>query len=80
MLARFFEFVRRHSHYYWLHWNMRDINYGFAALSQGRYTARQHKSPSVVRLISHYRPVRVQRGRHAGLTVNCCPIRVAEGA
>lgn len=32
MLRRFFEFVGRHSHFYWLHWNMRDINYGFAAL------------------------------------------------
>ena len=32
MLSRFFEFARRHSGYRWLHWNMRDINYGFAAL------------------------------------------------
>jgi len=32
MLRRFFDFVRRHSQFYWLHWNMRDINYGFAAL------------------------------------------------
>jgi hypothetical protein len=32
MLRRFSEFVRRHSHFYWVHWNMRDINYGFPAL------------------------------------------------
>lgn len=32
MLRRFFDFARRHSGYSWLHWNMRDINYGFAAL------------------------------------------------
>lgn len=32
MLHRFFDLVGRHSHFHWLHWNMRDINYGFAAL------------------------------------------------
>jgi len=32
MLKEFFEFVDRHMHCHWLHWNMRDINYGFAAL------------------------------------------------
>lgn len=32
MLEEFFDFVRTHSGYKWLHWNMRDINYGFHAL------------------------------------------------
>ena len=32
LLERFFRFVSRHSQHHWLHWNMRDINYGFAAL------------------------------------------------
>lgn len=32
MLAEFFEFTSNHTGYWWLHWNMRDINYGFAAI------------------------------------------------
>jgi hypothetical protein len=32
MLDRFFEFVRMRQHCNWVHWNMRDANYGFAAL------------------------------------------------
>ncbi|NEZ02809.1 hypothetical protein G4Y73_01435 [Wenzhouxiangella sp. XN201] len=32
MLAEFFDFARTHQHFNWIHWNMRDINYGFAAL------------------------------------------------
>lgn len=32
MLSEFFEFVRSHQHFNWVHWNMRDINYGFAAV------------------------------------------------
>lgn len=32
MLDEFFEFVRSRQHYSWVHWNMRDINYGFAAI------------------------------------------------
>lgn len=32
MLEEFFEFVRSHQHFNWVHWNMRDINYGFAAI------------------------------------------------
>ena len=32
MLRRFFDFARRHSGYRWVHWNMRDINFGFPAL------------------------------------------------
>ena len=33
MLDEFYDFVDRHKHCSWLHWNMRDINYGFAALA-----------------------------------------------
>jgi hypothetical protein len=32
MLDRFYEFVQSRQHYSWIHWNMRDVNYGFAAL------------------------------------------------
>tara|TARA_R110002020_G_scaffold224690_1_gene434508 strand:+ start:259 stop:1053 length:795 start_codon:yes stop_codon:yes gene_type:complete len=32
MLTEFFKFVEEHKDYNWIHWNMRDINYGFEAL------------------------------------------------
>lgn len=32
MLSDFFNFAERHDRYFWIHWNMRDINYGFPAL------------------------------------------------
>ncbi|MEA9653318.1 hypothetical protein ABFU65_20120 [Xanthomonas campestris pv. raphani] len=32
MLDEFFSFVRSNQHCNWLHWNMRDINYGFQAI------------------------------------------------
>lgn len=32
MLNEFFEYAKTHQRSQWLHWNMRDINYGFAAL------------------------------------------------
>jgi hypothetical protein len=32
MLDRYFEFVHTRQHYSWIHWNMRDANYGFAAI------------------------------------------------
>ncbi len=32
MLDEFFSFAATHTHCTWLHWNMRDINYGFQAL------------------------------------------------
>lgn len=37
MLDLFFEFIRAHSGHKWIHWNMRDINFGFFALEH-RYT------------------------------------------
>ena len=33
MLDQFYDYVRSHSGYTWLHWNMRDINYGFRAIA-----------------------------------------------
>ena len=33
MLDEFYEYVRTHSGFTWLHWNMRDINYGFPAIA-----------------------------------------------
>lgn len=32
MLKEFFQFLTQHKTYDWVHWNMRDINYGFPAL------------------------------------------------
>lgn len=32
LLVGFFEFIKRRSGHRWVHWNMRDINYGFIAL------------------------------------------------
>lgn len=33
MLDEFYDYVRRHGSHTWLHWNMRDINYGFPAIA-----------------------------------------------
>lgn len=32
MLTEYFEYVRTHPHCSFIHWNMRDVNYGFAAI------------------------------------------------
>jgi hypothetical protein len=32
MLAEYFDFLQKHSGYTYIHWNMRDINYGFPAI------------------------------------------------
>jgi hypothetical protein len=32
MLVRFYEFLKTHRKYRWVHWNMRDINFGFQAI------------------------------------------------
>ena len=37
MLREYFEYVNIHKEYYWIHWNMRDINYGFKAIEH-RYS------------------------------------------
>ncbi|OLO25324.1 hypothetical protein BTR23_24880 [Alkalihalophilus pseudofirmus] len=36
MLKEFFQFVKKHKSYNWIHWNMRDLNYGFEAI-ENRY-------------------------------------------
>lgn len=33
MLDEFYDYVKRHESCIWLHWNMRDINYGFPAIA-----------------------------------------------
>lgn len=33
MLQDFYDFVEQHGRHIWLHWNMRDINYGFPAIA-----------------------------------------------
>lgn len=38
MLTHYFDFVQRHEQYKWIHWNMRDSNYGFYAI-ENRYKA-----------------------------------------
>lgn len=38
MLKEFFEYAKTHIRSHWLHWNMRDINYGFAALEHRAQT------------------------------------------
>ena len=37
MLDEFFEYAKEHQNYVWIHWNMRDINYGFRAIEH-RYS------------------------------------------
>lgn len=40
MLDEFYDYVHRHGSHIWLHWNMRDINYGFPAIAH-RYKVLQ---------------------------------------
>lgn len=42
MLKEFYEFMEKHKSYDWVHWNMRDINYGFPALEH-RYRVLRGK-------------------------------------
>lgn len=43
MLDEFFKFAKNHDKNYWIHWNMRDIKYGFQALEH-RYKILKGKS------------------------------------
>jgi hypothetical protein len=36
MFKEFFRFVKVHKSFNWVHWNMRDLNYGFEAI-ENRY-------------------------------------------
>lgn len=47
MLKRFFDFVNDHKEYYWLHWNMRDQNFGFKALEH-RYEVLSKNKPQII--------------------------------
>ena len=42
MLDDYFAFVEKHQQYKWVHWNMRDANYGFAAIEH-RYEVLEGK-------------------------------------
>ncbi|MGL6099327.1 MAG: hypothetical protein ACRCZ9_09225 [Fusobacteriaceae bacterium] len=42
MLQEFFQFVENHKNYHWIHWNMRDINFGFEAIRH-RFEVLQKK-------------------------------------
>jgi len=42
MLEEYFDFVEKHKRFFWVHLNMRDINYGFEAINH-RYLALQGK-------------------------------------
>lgn len=46
MLKEFFDYVKIHCNYNWVHWNMRDINYGFEAIEY-RYKVLGGKPVSV---------------------------------
>lgn len=46
MLKEYFNFVKHHLNYTWIHWNMRDINYGFQAI-ENRYEVLGGKSTSI---------------------------------
>ena len=37
MLDEFFEYAKEHKTFFWIHWNMRDMNYGFKAIEH-RYS------------------------------------------
>lgn len=64
MLKDFFKFAKDHKSYDWIHWNMRDINYGFQALEHryevlgGRpYIISNHKKFDLAKtLINIYSP------------------------
>lgn len=37
MLDEFFDYAKEHKNFFWIHWNMRDMNYGFKAIEH-RYS------------------------------------------
>lgn len=52
MLKRYFGFVKRNENCHWIHWNMRDQNFGFAALEHryrvhGRTPTQIHESRKI---------------------------------
>jgi len=47
MLESFYSFVKDHLDHYWLHWNMKNINYGFEAIAH-RYKLLTKKEPPII--------------------------------
>lgn len=45
LLEDFFDFVKEHYEFYWLHWNMTNMNFGFEALGH-RYEVLHNKKPT----------------------------------
>lgn len=52
MLGEFYDFVERRESYDWLHWNMRDSNYGFQAIAH-RYNVLDGKSVPIADAKQH---------------------------
>ncbi len=48
MLDEFFLFVSKHNNYNRIHWNMRDINYGFEAIPIGIVFLGVHRLISMI--------------------------------
>lgn len=46
MLKEFYAFVEKHLNHKWLHWNMRDVNYGFQAIEH-RYKVLKGKPQKI---------------------------------
>lgn len=47
LLEEFFEFVRNHGGSVWLHWNMKNIHYGFETLAHRYYILTGKNAPSI---------------------------------
>jgi hypothetical protein len=41
MLTRFYAYLKQKRNFYWIHWNMRNVNYGFAALEHRYLVLKQ---------------------------------------
>jgi hypothetical protein len=59
MLDEFYEFLKSHENYNWLHWNMKNINYGFEAIAHRYkvlggtpYTILNEKTINLAKLLS----------------------------
>ncbi|MBE3102869.1 MAG: hypothetical protein IMZ40_01375, partial [Bacilli bacterium] len=47
MLNDFFRFIKKHENYKWIHWNMRDIGFGFQAINH-RYSVLGGKPTEIL--------------------------------
>lgn len=48
MLEDFFDFVEKNQNFNWIHWNMRDINYGFKAIEHRFSVLHNGKKPNAL--------------------------------